>query len=104
MLTVIIGMLVALVLAAVVLALVAVPARREGRVVLTSEGEHLVSQALERTADAVGAAKDRIAERLPVGLGADQETREPMHHETIDLRDVPTPTPAVVTERASHRR
>lgn len=64
MLTVIIGMVVALVLAAVVLALVAVPARREGRDVLTSQGEQLVSHALERTADAVGAARERTADAV----------------------------------------
>lgn len=102
MLTVIIGMLIALVLAAVVLALVAVPARREGRDVLTSEGEQLVSQALGRTAEAVGAAKERVgglAERLPVGRSDDHKGPD-----TIDLRDVPAPAPAVAPQRSSHRR
>ena len=85
-----------------VLALVAVPARREGRDVLTSEGEQLVSQALERTAEAVGAAKERVgglAERLPVGRGGDHKAPD-----TIDLRDVPAPIPAAASERTSHRR
>lgn len=101
MLTVIIGMLVALVLAAVVLALVAVPARREGRDVLTSEGEQLVSQALERTAGAMGAARERVgglADRLPVGRGDDKAPG------TIDLRDAPVTAPAGGRERTSHRR
>ena len=122
MLTVIIGMLIALVLAAVVLALVAVPARREGRDVLTSEGEQLVNQALERTAGAVGAAKERVgglAERLPGGRGDNQKvsdavepgTSQPdatepdsIESHSIDLRDVPVPTPATEPQRASHRR
>jgi uncharacterized membrane protein YccC len=98
MLTVIIGMLVALVLAAVVLALVAVPARRAGREVLTSQGEQLVSQARERTADAVGAARERVgelADRLPVGRS---ESAEPVP-QTIDLRNAPTRR-----ERSAHRR
>jgi hypothetical protein len=104
MLTVIIGMLFALVLAAVVLALVAVPARREGRDVLTSEGEQIVTQARARTADAVGAARDRVgglAERLP--LVRDDGRGSP---DTIDLRDAPgsaTVRPSA-GERSSHRR
>ncbi|HET8617289.1 MAG TPA: hypothetical protein VFL94_17365 [Actinomycetales bacterium] len=101
MLTVIIGMLLALVLAAVVLALVAVPARREGRDVLTSQGEQIVHQARERTAGAVGAARERVgdlAERLPVGRGESPETAP----ETIDLRDAPTRVAA--RARSSRRR
>jgi hypothetical protein len=99
MLTVIIGMLLALVLAAVVLALVAVPARREGRDVLTPPGEQIVNQARERTAGAVGAARLRVgdlAERLPVGRA---DAPEPAS-QTIDLRDAPTRAGS----RTSHRR
>jgi hypothetical protein len=104
MLTVIVGMLVALVLAAVVLALVAVPARQQGRELLTSQGEEIVSQALERTVGAMGAARERVgelADRLPLPGGEGRHTPD-----TIDLRDAPQPAPASpkAVERASHRR
>jgi hypothetical protein len=104
MLTVIVGMLVALVLAAVVLALVAVPARQQGRELLTSQGEELVSQALERTVGAMGAARERVgelADRLPLPGGEGRPAPD-----TIDLRDAPqAPTAATSPgERASHRR
>jgi hypothetical protein len=54
---VILGMLVALLLALGVVALVAVPARREGRDLLAPQGEHLVQQARERVVD--------LRDRLP---------------------------------------
>src|SRR3954447_17167378 len=69
MTVVIVGMLAALLIAGVVVALVAVPARRDGREVLSAEGEQIVQAALERTADAVGVARDKVgdlAEKLPV--------------------------------------
>jgi hypothetical protein len=82
---IIIGMLLTLVLAAVVLALVAVPARRQGRDVLTPHGEELVQAARERTSEAVDAARDRVgdlAERLPLvprgtSRGHEQDAAEP---------------------------
>jgi hypothetical protein len=108
MLTVIIGMLVALALAAVVLALVAVPARRAGRGVLTPEGEQLVIHARERTVEAMGSARERVgelAERLPVSRG---DAGAPVP-ETIDLRDAPASTATTATtanerSRSAHRR
>ena len=57
MTTVIIGMLVALLLSLGVVALVAVPAHREGREVLTPHGEQLVQQARDRVVD--------LRDRLP---------------------------------------
>jgi hypothetical protein len=57
MTTVIVGMLVALLLALGVVALVAVPARREGRELLTPQGEQLVQQARDRVVD--------LRDRLP---------------------------------------
>jgi hypothetical protein len=103
MLTVIVGMLVALVLAAAVLALVAVPARQQGRELLTSQGEEIVSQALERTVEAMGAARERVgdlADRLPLPGGEGRHTPA-----TIDLRDTPDAAPAPTSpgERSSHR-
>jgi hypothetical protein len=56
---VIVGMLCALLLALGVVALVAVPARREGRELLTPQGEQLVQQARER----VGDLRDRLPSR-----------------------------------------
>ena len=53
----IVGMLLALLLAIGVVALVAVPARREGRELLTPQGEELVQQARERVVD--------LRDRLP---------------------------------------
>ena len=70
MTTVIVGMLVALLLALGVVALVAVPARREGREVLTPQGEQLVQQARDRVVD--------LRDRLPTpgrDAGERQESR-----------------------------
>lgn len=62
MTTVIVGMIVALVLALAVVALVAVPARREGRDLLTPQGEQLVQTARERTTEAASAAREKTVE------------------------------------------
>jgi hypothetical protein len=59
MTTVLVGMLVALLLAVGVVALVAVPARREGRELLTPQGEQLVQQARDK----VGDLRDRLPSR-----------------------------------------
>jgi hypothetical protein len=61
MTTVIVGMLLALLLAVGVVALVAVPARREGRELLTPQGEQLVQQARDRVVD--------LRDRLPASSG-----------------------------------
>jgi type II secretory pathway pseudopilin PulG len=107
MLTVILGMLVALVLAAVVLAAVAVPARQQGREVLTSQGEELVSQALERTSEAMGAARTKVgelADRLPLPGGDDRAAGRPASG-TIDLREAQGTVPADPSgEHSSDRR
>ena len=62
MTTVVLGMLFALALALAVVALVAVPARREGRELLTPQGEQLVQTAKERTAEVASAALDKTVE------------------------------------------
>ncbi|MCG7321213.1 MULTISPECIES: hypothetical protein [Arsenicicoccus] len=54
MVVVILGMLLALALALVVVALVAIPAAREGDTLLTVEGQ-------ERVADTVTAARDKVS-------------------------------------------
>ena len=62
---VIVGMLGALVLALGVEALVAVPARREGRDLLTPQGEQLLQQARAR----VGDLRDRLPSRASDASG-----------------------------------
>jgi sensor histidine kinase regulating citrate/malate metabolism len=71
MVVLIVGMLLCVVLALAVVALVAIPARRQGREVLTAEGEEIVAMAKERTQDAldktgeaVVAAKDKVSESI----------------------------------------
>ena len=104
----IIGMLVTLLVAGVVVAAVAIPAHREGRDVLSPQGEQIVQAARDRTAEAVEVARDRtvdavgvarekvgeLAERLPVSRTTDDETAVD-GDTTIDLRD---------EHSASHRR
>jgi hypothetical protein len=68
MTTVLVGMLVALLLAVGVVALVAVPARRAGRELLTPQGEQLVQQARERVGD--------LRDRLPGRDGGDRGSAE----------------------------
>jgi hypothetical protein len=60
----ILGMLVTLLIAGVVVAVVAVPAYREGRDVLSPEGEQLVQTARDRTVEAVGTAREKVGERV----------------------------------------
>jgi len=66
-------MLLCLILAVAVVGLVAIPARREGRDLLTPKGEEVVSRmrertgsametAREKTGEAMGAARDKVAD------------------------------------------
>jgi len=75
MVALIIGMLVCVALAVAVVAAVAIPARREGREVLTPQGEELISSAkdkarertesaLEKTSDALSSAKDKVSDSM----------------------------------------
>lgn len=71
MVALIIGMLVCVGLAVVVVAVVAIPARREGRELLTPQGEDLVAlvkerteATLEKTGDALSSAKDRVSDSV----------------------------------------
>ncbi len=61
MVILVVGMLVCVAIALVVVGLVAVPARREGREVLTSRGEDLVAVVRDRTTAAVETARDKIS-------------------------------------------
>jgi hypothetical protein len=85
MVALIIGMLVCVALAVAVVAAVAIPARREGREVLTPQGEELISaardkarekteSALEKTSDALSTAKDKVSDSVAsVGSGSTPE-------------------------------
>ena len=80
----IIGMLICVGLAVAVVALVAIPARREGREVLTPQGEELVASVkemtestLDKTGEAIVAAKDKVADTV-TGLG-DSSDDVPRH-------------------------
>ena len=84
MVVLIVGMLLCVVLALAVVALVAIPARREGREVLTAEGEEIVAMAKERTQDALDktgealvATKDKVSESLANATPAREPATEP---------------------------
>ena len=62
MVVLIVGMLLCLILAVAVVGLVAIPARREGRELLTPKGEEVVSRVREKTESALGTARDKVAE------------------------------------------
>lgn len=59
MIWLILALLVSVLLAAVIVGLVAVPARREGRQVLTPRGETLVTSVAERKEKVARTAKDK---------------------------------------------
>lgn len=71
MVVLIVGMLICVGLAVAVVGLVAVPARREGRELLTPQGEELVAtvrerteSTLDRTGEALTSAKDKVADTI----------------------------------------
>jgi uncharacterized membrane protein YdfJ with MMPL/SSD domain len=77
MVALIIGMLICVALAVAVVAIVAIPARREGREILTPQGEELMTLAKEKTetalgktGDALSSAKDKVADTV-TSVGSD---------------------------------
>ena len=71
MVPLIIGMLICVGLAVAVVALVAIPARREGRELLTPQGEEIIAvvkektaSTLETTGEAIVTAKDKVADSI----------------------------------------
>jgi hypothetical protein len=73
MVVLVFGMLVSVVLAVAVVGLVAIPARRQGRDLLTPKGEEVIAlvrektesaveTAIEKTGEALGAARDKVAD------------------------------------------
>jgi hypothetical protein len=81
MVALIVGMLVCLGLAVAIVAVVAIPARREGRELLTPQGEDLVAivkerteATLEKTGEALTSAKDRMSDSVtPAAPAAGEE-------------------------------
>jgi len=61
MVVLVFGMLVSVVLAVAVVGLVAIPARREGRDLLTPRGEKVVALVRDKTGEAMVAARDKVA-------------------------------------------
>jgi len=64
MVVLIVGMLLCLVLAVAVVGLVAIPARREGRDLLTPKGEEVVSRVREKTGSAMETAREKTGEAM----------------------------------------
>jgi len=62
MIVLVFGMLVSVVLAVAVVGLVAIPARREGRDLLTPRGEDVVALVRDKTGEAMVAARDKVAD------------------------------------------
>jgi len=62
MMVLVFGMLVSVVLAVAVVGLVAIPARREGRDLLTPKGEEVVALVRDKTGEAMVAARDKVAD------------------------------------------
>lgn len=62
MMVLVLGMLVSVVLAVAVVGLVAIPARREGRDLLTPKGEEVVALVRDKTGEAMVAARDKVAD------------------------------------------
>jgi N-dimethylarginine dimethylaminohydrolase len=83
MVPLIIGMLICVALAVAVVAVVAIPARREGRELLSPQGEELMAvvkekteSTLEKTGDALASAKDKVSDTVSSG-STPEPTREP---------------------------
>jgi hypothetical protein len=85
MVALILGMLICVGLAVAVVAVVAIPARREGRELLTPQGEELIAvvkekteATLEKTGDAITSAKDMVGDKVTdtVTSSAPRETVE----------------------------
>ena len=82
MVALIIGMLICVALAVAVVAVVAIPARREGRDILPPQGEELMAlarerteSAMDRTGDALSSAKDKVTGAVGnLGSGNAEET------------------------------
>lgn len=80
MLVLVVAMLLTVVLAVAVVCLVAVPARREGRDVLTPKGEDVVSKVREKTGSAVGTAREKAGDALDAAREKVADVTRPNEH------------------------
>jgi hypothetical protein len=69
MLLLVFAMLLSVVLAVTVMGMVAIPARREGREMLTPKGEEVVSRVREKTGSAVETAREKTGEAMGAARG-----------------------------------
>lgn len=69
MFVLVLGMLVSVALGVTTLFIVAIPARREGRDVLTPKGEDVVTMVREKTGDALEIAKEKTGDALDAARG-----------------------------------
>jgi hypothetical protein len=81
MVALVFAMILCLVLGLVVVVAVAVPARREGRDVLTPKGEQVVARVRERTESVTGAAKERTDGLISAAKDKVADVRSPDHVE-----------------------
>jgi hypothetical protein len=82
------AMLLCVVLAVAVLGMVAIPARREGRDLLTPKGEDVVSRVREKTGAAVETAREKTGEAMDA---AREKTGEAMDAARDKVADVTSP-------------
>ncbi|HET7305885.1 MAG TPA: hypothetical protein VFJ12_15190 [Segeticoccus sp.] len=75
MFTLVIAMLVCVVVAVVVVGVVAIPARREGREMLTPHGEEVVAHVRHRTSHAADRARERTEGALTTARARADEVR-----------------------------
>ena len=96
MVVLIVGMLICVGLAVAVVGLVAVPARREGRELLTPQGEELVAtmrerteSTLDRTGEALASAKDKVADTMSSSTNDTSSTHDTVPGSADDTHEVP---------------
>ena len=80
MFVLVLGMFLSVGLAVAVVAIVAVPARREGRDMLTPKGEDMVSLVREKTGDAFETAREKTGEALDDARDKVADVTRPNEH------------------------
>ncbi|WP_338751279.1 hypothetical protein [Janibacter alittae] len=76
MTAVIVGLLICLVLSVVVMAAAAIPARRDGREILTARGERVVVKVRETTDGATSRASDAVSQATPTRRSSTSSNRK----------------------------
>jgi hypothetical protein len=80
MLVLVLGMLLSVGLAVAVVGVVAVPARRAGRDMLTPKGEDMVSMVREKTGDALDTAREKTGDALDAAREKVADVTRPSEH------------------------